>query len=125
MQSLALLDAILSPDWEYRYFSFDSRWGPSERMGSMRNGQGDHWFALFSSAGCWLKGFDRLLWWLDGRPETYREWAGEYYEREVPLAAVRSIYAHQPLNQRLVSELNEELRLSDLMSDVEEIGYLD
>lgn len=24
MQSLAMLDAILSPEWEYRYFSFNS-----------------------------------------------------------------------------------------------------
>ena len=26
-QSLAVLDAILSPEWENRYYSFDSRWG--------------------------------------------------------------------------------------------------
>ena len=58
MQSLAMLDAILSPDWEYRYFSFNRRWSPGEQMGSMRNGQGDHYFALFDSAGCWVKGFD-------------------------------------------------------------------
>ena len=53
MQSLAMLDAILSPEWEYRHFSFNSRWAPFEQMGSMRNGQGDHYFALFSAVGCW------------------------------------------------------------------------
>lgn len=26
-------------------------------MGSMRNGQGDEFFALFNTAGCWFKGF--------------------------------------------------------------------
>jgi hypothetical protein len=26
-------------------------------MGSMRNGQGDHYFGLFTADGCWLKGF--------------------------------------------------------------------
>jgi hypothetical protein len=46
------------PDWQYRYFSFDSRWGAGEQMASMRNGQGDQYFALFNRAGCWLKGFD-------------------------------------------------------------------
>jgi hypothetical protein len=29
-----------------------------EAMGSMRNGQGDEFFVLFSDAGCFLKGFD-------------------------------------------------------------------
>ena len=58
MQSLAMLDAILCPEWQYRYFSFDGRWAPGAQMGSMRNGQGDHYFALFNATGCWLKGFD-------------------------------------------------------------------
>jgi hypothetical protein len=61
MQSLALLDAIMSPEWDYRYYSFNSQWGPGEQMGSMRNGQGDDLFALFSDAGCFIKGFDHEL----------------------------------------------------------------
>ncbi|MBO6551131.1 MAG: hypothetical protein JJ964_16135, partial [Rhizobiales bacterium] len=44
LQSLALLDAIMSPEWEYRYYSFDAQWSPSETMGSMRNGSGDEFF---------------------------------------------------------------------------------
>ena len=55
-RSLAMLDAILSPEWEYRYYSFDSQWAEGELMASMRNGQGDHWFALFTSAGAALHG---------------------------------------------------------------------
>jgi hypothetical protein len=58
MQSLAMLDAILSPEWQYRYFSFNNHWAPGEQIGSMRNGQGDHYFSLFNAAGCWLKGYD-------------------------------------------------------------------
>jgi hypothetical protein len=194
MQALAMLDALLSPEWEYRYFSFNSRWGPREQLGSMRNGEGDHYFALFNAAGCWLKGFDHeapmspfasdpprvpeglfdglpaefvecltepafaveqttfciwrgnrearwehgpvalpnggdpdgsagLLRYLDGRPETYWEWAAEYYEREVPLAEVRSIYAHRPLDQGTVAALNAQVDLSDLQADMAEIGY--
>ena len=57
LQSLAVLDAILSPEWEYRYYSFNSKWSLGEQMGSMRNGSGDDFFALFNSAGCFLKGF--------------------------------------------------------------------
>ena len=41
MQTLALLDAILEREWEYRYFSFNCRWSNTEQMGSMRNGSGD------------------------------------------------------------------------------------
>ena len=47
LKSLALLDAIVEPEWEYRYFSYDSKWGESEEMASMRDGQGGHWFVLF------------------------------------------------------------------------------
>jgi hypothetical protein len=195
MQSLAMLDAILSLEWEYRYFSFNSRWSPGAQMGSLRNGQGDHYFAYSSAAGCWLKGFDhespmspfashppkveagmfegvpkdfeacltepafiidettfciwrrhddrswqrgsvpllhgegdqdgsaRLLRNLDALPQTYLDWAPQYYERDLPLAAVKSIYAHKPLDQRLVQELNADVSLSDLNADIEEIGY--
>src|SRR3954463_3910296 len=57
LQSMAMLDAILCPEWEFRYYSFNAAWSDGERMGSMRNGSGDHFFALFNAAGCWLKGF--------------------------------------------------------------------
>jgi hypothetical protein len=56
-QSLALLDAILSPVWEYRYYSFDSHWDDQENLASMRNGSGDTYIAWFSPAGVVLKGF--------------------------------------------------------------------
>jgi hypothetical protein len=58
MQSLAVLDAILSPEWEYRYYSFNSKWDENEAMASMRNGCGDEFFMLFNAAGCIIKGFD-------------------------------------------------------------------
>ena len=57
-RSLAMLDAILSPEWESRYYSFDSHWGEGELMASMRNGQGDHWFALFTREGVVVIGLD-------------------------------------------------------------------
>ena len=57
MQSVALLDAVLCPEWEYRLHSFNIKWAKSEQMGSMRDGQGDDLFALFDKHGCFLKGF--------------------------------------------------------------------
>ncbi|MFI6694575.1 hypothetical protein ACIBLA_22995 [Streptomyces sp. NPDC050433] len=57
-RSLAVLDAILSPDWEYRYYSFNSGWAQGEEMASMRNGSGDEYSIVFSSAGAYVRGFD-------------------------------------------------------------------
>lgn len=60
-QSLAMLEAIVSPEWESRYYSYNGAWDSEEEMASMRNGSGDDWFLLFSSAGAALKGFDHEL----------------------------------------------------------------
>jgi hypothetical protein len=164
-------------------------------MGSMRNGEGDQYFALFNSAGCWLKGFDHespmspfrkqppelpagvfegvpdefrpcltepafardettfciwrryadrawqrgpvkfsgrekdpdgsagLLRYLDSSPQTYVKWAIGYYERDLPLAAVKAIYACQALNQDLITRLNSDASLARLKKDIKEIGY--
>ena len=193
-QSLAMLDAIMMPDWAYRYYSFDAKWSDDEMLASMWNGSGDSYFILFNSAGAIIKGYahesamagyaadtgqiwagvlDQVppefesvltdpamvpeetsfcLWrkrgdsrWqtgtiefpdeedpdgsaallsiLDGKPETYASWASEYYERTVPVEAVREVYAQAPLTQKLVSRLNPDRLLEDLEDDLEEIGY--
>lgn len=57
-QSLAVLDAIICPEWEDRYYSFDAHWGDGEMMASMRNGSGDEWYLLFTAAGAIMKGLD-------------------------------------------------------------------
>ena len=54
----ALLEAIVCPEWQYRYFSYNCAWAPGEQLGSLRNGSGAHHFALFTNDGCFLKGFD-------------------------------------------------------------------
>jgi len=58
LQSVAMLDAVICPEWEYRYYSFNAKWAADEMMGSMRNGQGDDVFALFNCHGVFIKGFD-------------------------------------------------------------------
>jgi hypothetical protein len=57
-RSLAMLDAILSPDWEGRYYSFNASWADGEQMASMRNGSGDEYAIVFSVAGAYVRGFD-------------------------------------------------------------------
>ncbi|WP_394828108.1 hypothetical protein [Pendulispora albinea] len=59
-KGLATLDAILCAERQYRYYSFNRRWNPSdpaEMMASMRDGCGDEFFILFSPAGAAIKGF--------------------------------------------------------------------
>ncbi len=56
-QSLALLEAILSPEWEGRCYSFNAQWSEDESLASYRDGSGDEYFLLFSFAGAILKGF--------------------------------------------------------------------
>ncbi|NJK52842.1 MAG: hypothetical protein HC936_08435 [Leptolyngbyaceae cyanobacterium SU_3_3] len=188
-QSLAILDAILWPEWVERYYSFNSHWSENEMMASMRNGSGDEWFLLFSQAGAVMKGFSHespmaviptwpgvlsdvpavfstflcepafsmndttfclwqtvsesqwqrgcvtypsgsdpdgsadLLFILDGNPKTYQQWAEEYSEREISLTAVDHVYAHLPLTEDIVAELNSDIVLSDMSADIMEIGY--
>jgi hypothetical protein len=50
-RALAALDLILSPNWEGRYYSFDSHWSKNELMASMRDGCGDEWWILFDQSG--------------------------------------------------------------------------
>lgn len=58
LQSVAMLDAVICPEWEYRYYSFNANWAAGEMMGSMRNGQGDEVLTLFNRHGVFIKGFD-------------------------------------------------------------------
>jgi hypothetical protein len=53
-----MLDAIMCPEWEDRYYSFDSKWAAGEEMASMRTGTGDLWSIVFAAAGAFVRGFD-------------------------------------------------------------------
>jgi hypothetical protein len=76
LQSMAMLDAILSPEWEFRYYSFNSKWSRGKQMGSMRNGSGDDFFALFNRHGCFLKGFAHEYEMTPYRVTPKRVWPG-------------------------------------------------
>ncbi|WP_424878124.1 hypothetical protein [Streptomyces sp. SLBN-8D4] len=57
-RSMAAVEAVLSPEWAYRYHSFNDHWSEKESMASMRNGAGDEYSIVFSAAGTYIRGFD-------------------------------------------------------------------
>ncbi len=56
-QSLAVLDAINSPDPEYRYYTYNSDWDEQETVFEMNDGEGDQMLVLFRPEGCVINGF--------------------------------------------------------------------
>jgi hypothetical protein len=103
-RSLAMIEAIVSPEWESRYYSYDSAWGPGEHMASMRTGGGDNYSIVFSPKGVYIRGFDHessispyrrdpMSPWpglIDLVPEDLEPYASEpaFMDRGVPLVTV-------------------------------------
>lgn len=56
-KAISVLDAILSPEWEFRYYSFNAKWHSEEQCMQMRNGQGDEMHVLFKNNGTVINGF--------------------------------------------------------------------
>jgi hypothetical protein len=77
-KGLAMLDAIISPDWEYRYYSFNSKWAPGEMMASMRDGSGNGYFILLDENGAAIKGFDQEAKISPWNEEQSKIWPGMY-----------------------------------------------
>jgi len=71
-----MLDAIVQREWEYRYYSFNTKWADGEQMASMRNGQGDGWFCVFGAPGVFLKGFDHESDMSPWKMEVPKVWPG-------------------------------------------------
>jgi len=57
LKLFALADAIIEPDWEFRYFSYNSKWSATAEMASLRDGCGGEWFLWLSGE---LAGFKCL-----------------------------------------------------------------
>ena len=45
---------------------------------------------------------------LDGRPRSYAQFCEDYYEVQVDIATVTSVYTHSPLTEEVVKELNPD-----------------
>ncbi len=186
-KAISVLDAILSQEWEYRYYSYNSAWTKQEECFEMRGDQGDQMLILFREEGCVINGFaheaeqqdktkvtknlpamfDKFifgepvnsigttfcLWttasesWqvgelkkhddnsaemlaiFDGRPQTYIDWATEYFEesykeRGIPLDTVVSIYQEKTLTRKMVLSIVDDLEdWKQLEADLKEIDY--
>ena len=188
-KALATLDAIIYPEYAYRYYSYDAHWGEGEEFFEMNDGEGDQLLALFRPEGCVLNGYadglpepdkaqlteplpaafrefmfgepvssvgttfclwqtepgrwqvghhggaedgsEDLLYIFDQNPQTYIDWAEEYYGEEdifhpggLPLGVVQSIYCGTPLTKDLVRALVKTAPdWYQLESDLQTIGY--
>lgn len=94
-------------------------------------------FALWWDAAApgWRRGVERfpegedpdgsvyLLELLGRGPEGYVEFAARYYERSLPLQAVRALYDHAPVTERLLAELGGESEPQAALADVLALGY--
>ena len=60
-KAISVLDAILSQEWEYRYYSYNNKWADNEEFFEMRNGCGDQMLILFRKDGCVINGFAHEL----------------------------------------------------------------
>ncbi|TGE25595.1 hypothetical protein E5K00_10520 [Hymenobacter aquaticus] len=186
-KALAVLDAINSQEFEYRYYSYNPAWAPGEELFEMTDGEGDQMLILFRPEGCVINGFldgydqpdkaqltrglpaafdefmfgepvnsigttfclwytpahgwqtgvlgseedgsEELLQILDNQPETYAEWATEYFTEDTdrkPITpeAVAPIYRGETLTKALVLAVVDELPdWVQLATDLQEIGY--
>ncbi len=182
-KAISVLDAIICQDWQYRYYSFNSKWDVGEKCLQMRNGHGDEMHVLFRENGSVINGFAHeyekqdksaltkglpsifhefifgepitsigttfCLWttepknWqvgklesiednseemlniFDGQPQTYIDWATDYYEMDnLPLNIVSKIYQGQPLTKKMVLSLAGKLEdWEQLKKDLSEIDY--
>lgn len=90
MQSLAMLDAILCTEWEYRSYSFDAAWDSHSQFASMRDGSGDWFCIVFTPAGSLLKGFVHESVMSPYRHDLPHLWPGIFAGMPDPLASLLS-----------------------------------
>ena len=64
-----------------------------------------------------------LLTILDGRSETYLEWANDYYEADIDHRSIQHVYQSLPLSNSIVRSLNPEASIKVLETRLEKIGY--
>ena len=186
-KAISVLDAILSQEWEYRYYLYNSKWAEDEEYFGMRDGAGDLMDILFLENHCVISGFahefqynqksdltknlpeiynqfifdepvatngttfclwtnetknwevgeikdfndnsEDLLAIFDGNPQTYINWASEYFDESyketgIPLKTVTEIYQGKTLTKEMVLSIVDEIEDWELLEeDLKEINY--
>ncbi|WP_377266764.1 hypothetical protein [Peterkaempfera sp. SMS 1(5)a] len=75
-RAMAMLDAILCPEWGYRHHSFDRSWSQTQELASMRDGSGNDYSIVFSAAGAYARAFDHESPMTPWRSEPLETWPG-------------------------------------------------
>ncbi len=84
LRMFAMHDAIVAP--EFRSFEFHPKWGPgSAQMGAFKDGEGNFFFAWFSSKGAVIRGFDHDSLMSPFRHDPPVEWPGIFDGLPAPL----------------------------------------
>lgn len=186
-KAISVLDAIICPEWEFRYYSYNSKWGEGEEFCEMRDGSGDLMNILFLEEKCVISGFahefqnnkksdvtvnlpevyhefifgepvtsngtsfclwinendnwqtgnildfndnsEEMLAIFDGNPQTYIDWASEYFEDSyietgIPFKTVKEIYDGKILTKEMVLSIVEDVEDWKLLEeDLKEINY--
>jgi hypothetical protein len=186
-KAISVLDAIICQEWEFRYYSYNSKWGEGEEYFEMNDGCGDLMNILFLENNCVISGLaheyhhdekveitknlpeiyhefifgepvtsngttfclwtnengtwevgnivdyndnsEEMLAIFDGNPQTYIDWASEYFEDSyketgIPLEIVTQIYQGKTLTKEMVLSIVEEVEDWKLLEDdLKEINY--
>ncbi|GAB7065820.1 hypothetical protein H7J06_26850 [Mycobacterium hodleri] len=75
-QAVAMLDAILSPEWEDRIYSYTADWGDGTAATEIRDGSGNDCFIVFTPDGAFIKGLDHESPMAPGRSRPPALWPG-------------------------------------------------
>ena len=101
--------------WDYTSFAY---FCPSDSVGWTRAND----LTTFSEIAD--TGEAELLECLLGGPDDYVEFVAAYYEVEIPIDIVSSIFELQPISKPMLKRFNPEVSLSDIARELfEEIGY--
>ena len=87
-QALAMLDAILCPEREYRYYSYDQALAPGRRLASMHDGSGNEYSIVFSPTGAEIRGSAQRG---EGPPATVALWRGPVSYTHLTLPTIYSV----------------------------------
>jgi hypothetical protein len=69
-------------------------------------------------------GMNFLLAFLFSSAEDYREWAKDYYEKELPLEAIELVYIGEEITEELVAAINPERDVVEVLKEIK-INSLD
>ncbi len=58
-KAISVLEAIICPEWELRYYSYQQNWDKNEELCEVRNSEGDAVLILFQQNGICINCFDK------------------------------------------------------------------